>query len=472
MPYREMRDAPADEAAKGSSPAEPMLRIAFDETEAIPGQQLSLRLTVLVPTYMPEPPVWPSLEAPNLLVRLPEGSTTPTSERVGGATWSGITRHYRLSPMVPGDFEIPPQQVTVTFVDPETLETARATLSTEALAYSAVVPEGANGLDPLLAAETLEIAQEVEGDPQAMAPGDSVTRTVTARIEGTSPIFLPTLLPAVVIEGVAAYPDEPVLSESDDRGVVSGIRTESVVYVAEGGGSGVAPPVSIAWYVLGTGKIERASLEGFPISIDGPPAWSGEPGDWRVLGIAAVAGLLFLGLGWWLLRRLFPLARRWMRRRRAARLDSENSCVPHPEQRHRTKRPFAPSCRARRLVRQSHRHRSAAATRSAICARRLGSLPLRAGARRQCGRMARIAFGPRACAANSSTEPEHPRRPAASQPRRASGPTVHTRVIQKTRLLRLVVPPSVCREDDRLGGPAHAGSKACTICMPSPPRFR
>lgn len=323
MPYREMRDAPADEAAKGSSPAEPMLRIAFDETEAIPGQQLSLRLTVLVPTYMPEPPVWPSLEAPNLLVRLPEGSTTPTSERVGGATWSGITRHYRLSPMVPGDFEIPPQQVTVTFVDPETLETARATLSTEALAYSAVVPEGANGLDPLLAAETLEIAQEVEGDPQAMAPGDSVTRTVTARIEGTSPIFLPTLLPAVVIEGVAAYPDEPVLSESDDRGVVSGIRTESVVYVAEGGGSGVAPPVSIAWYVLGTGKIERASLEGFPISIDGPPAWSGEPGDWRVLGIAAVAGLLFLGLGWWLLRRLFPLARRWMRRRRAARLDSE-----------------------------------------------------------------------------------------------------------------------------------------------------
>ena len=67
------------------SPADgPQLMVDFPESETIPGQPLSLRLTVLVPTYMPSPPVWPSLETRNVLVRLPERSTTPTSRRIGG----------------------------------------------------------------------------------------------------------------------------------------------------------------------------------------------------------------------------------------------------------------------------------------------------------------------------------------------------------------------------------------------------
>ncbi len=94
--------------------AQPVLRMAFERTEAIPGQPLTLRLTVLSPTYLTSPPVWPSFEAPNLLIRLPEGATTPTSERIGGETWSGVSRRYRISPMIPGEFPIPPQEVVVT----------------------------------------------------------------------------------------------------------------------------------------------------------------------------------------------------------------------------------------------------------------------------------------------------------------------------------------------------------------------
>ena len=69
---------------------QPVLRVAIEETETIPGQPINLRMTVLVPTFMPKPPVWPSFEAPNLLVRIPPRGGGPTSERIGGQTWSGV----------------------------------------------------------------------------------------------------------------------------------------------------------------------------------------------------------------------------------------------------------------------------------------------------------------------------------------------------------------------------------------------
>jgi hypothetical protein len=309
--------------AEAAAPEAPVLRVAFEETETIPGQPLSLRLTVLVPTFMPDAPLWPTFEAPNLLVRLPEGSTGPTSARVGGATWAGVTRHYRISPMVPGDFAIPPQEVVVTYADPNTNQPKKALLTTEPLAFSGVVPEGAEELDPFLAAEALELEQEIEGEPEVMVPGDSVTRTVTATIRGTPPMFLPNLLPATTMEGVAAYADEPVLEEVDERGVLSGTRTESVTLVAEGGGSGAAPPVSLDWYNLESGEVETAVVEGFAIKVDGPPVRSAEPRDWRAIGLAALAGTLALALGLWLLRRILPPLGRWVRARHADWLASE-----------------------------------------------------------------------------------------------------------------------------------------------------
>ena len=90
---------------------------------------------------------------------------------------------------------------------------------------------------------------------------------------------------------LAAYPDEPVLEESEDRGVQSGARTESVTLVAEGGGSGAAPAISLDWYNLKSGEVETASVDGFPIRVDGPPAPSAEPRDWRAVGLAALAAL-------------------------------------------------------------------------------------------------------------------------------------------------------------------------------------
>ena len=311
-------------AAAQDTAAEPRLTVDFPETEAVPGQPLSLRLTVLVPTFMPEPPVWPSLETPNLLVRLPSRSTSPVSERIDGETWSGVSRHYRISPMVPGPMTLPPQEVVVTWQDLEARDVRQTTLTTEAISFAGVVPEGAEGLDPFIAAADLSLEQEIEGDPAAMVPGDSLKRQVSARVEGASPMFLPPLLDTVDLTGVAAYPDAPKLSEQDDRGVPSGSRVESVTYLAEAGGGGALPPVSLDWYDTDEGAVKTATVPGLELQIDGPAPGRAEPLDPRRVALLAAAVVLGLTLVILVVRRLLPALARHRARRRAQVLASED----------------------------------------------------------------------------------------------------------------------------------------------------
>ena len=58
----------------------PLLRQEMDATATVPGQAVQMRITLLVPTWMPEAPVFPGFEAPNVMTRLPEGAAGPTSE--------------------------------------------------------------------------------------------------------------------------------------------------------------------------------------------------------------------------------------------------------------------------------------------------------------------------------------------------------------------------------------------------------
>lgn len=312
-------DTPPGETA----PDAPLLRVEFPETETIPGQSLSLRLTVLVPTFMPDPPVWPSMELPNLLVRLPGRSTNPTSEQIEGETWSGVTRHYRLSPMVPGDFTIPAQDVIVTWNSPATGETEKVTLATEPVVFRGVVPEGAEGLDPFIAARDLQLTQQIDGAPDAMTPGQSFSRTVTVEVQGVSPMFLPPLTPPGEIPGLAAYPDEPVIEETDTRGDPGGTRAERITFVAEGGTDGVLPTVSLDWFDIDAGEVKTAQTEIVVVRVDGPPASRAEPRDWRVLAGIAVAALFVALLLVFAVRRVVPVIRRRIDDRRQVVLASE-----------------------------------------------------------------------------------------------------------------------------------------------------
>lgn len=146
---------------------------------------------------------------------------------------------------------------------------------------------------------------------------------MTATVRGVSPIFLPDLSLAIDVAGVAAYPDQPVVTETEDRGIVGGSRVQSVALVAEGGAKGEAPAISLRWYDLGSGRIETAAVPGFAIASDGPPTPAAAPRDWRRIGALALAAALALAVASAVLRRALPVLAAWRVERRTARLASE-----------------------------------------------------------------------------------------------------------------------------------------------------
>lgn len=305
--------------------AEPVLRMEFKETEAIPGQPLVLRVTLLVPTWLPKPPVFPSFEIPNVMVRLPSRASGPTSERIKGETWSGITRAYRLYPMTAGRFEIPPQPIVVTYADPETRKPVVKTLNTDVVSFEGRLPDGAESLDPFIAAEDLELKQVIEGTPEDLAPGDAVTLRITARVKGVSPFFLPPFEAGERQPGLSVYASEPVVTETENRGVLAGTREETVTYVAEHGGRYNADPISLNWYNLKSGSVEEITLDGIEFTVRGdpPPPVEQQAIDWRATAVNVLAGLAILAILYGVGRLAIPRLARACRQRKERWLQSE-----------------------------------------------------------------------------------------------------------------------------------------------------
>ncbi|WP_170427616.1 BatD family protein [Ruegeria arenilitoris] len=300
--------------AQTSNSPQPQVTVQTPSEDVVVGQPAILRIKVLVPTFMPSPPIFPTLEQENLLVRLPERASGPVSESVNGATWSGVQRSYRIYPLVPGAIEFDAQDMTVTFADPETNSPIQVSVPLPPITINAVVPDGARDLDPLIIATGFELEQEVEG-PTEMQAGDAVTRRLTARISGTSPIMIPQLIPDNQDPQLRPYPKEARFTETEDRGILSGQRVDETVYLAQDGGEAQLPPVSLLWFNLTTNAVETVDVEALDLKLAAPkPAPPSAETLIRYFVWAAAAVVAV----WTLMRWMLPRYQSWKEAREQA----------------------------------------------------------------------------------------------------------------------------------------------------------
>ncbi len=279
----------------------PKVSVEFDEVETVVGQPLTLRIKILVPTWMPKPPVFPTLEMPSLMVRLPERASGPVSEKVDGETWSGVQRAYRLYPLQAGRFVLPKGEIGVTYAELGKTDPLNKVIPLPEITFVATVPAAARDLSPLILAEALTLEQEIEGETK-LAAGDAITRTITASISGTTPVMIPRLHAESETPGLRAYPKEPKVTETENRGVLSGTRTEVITYVAQDGGSMTLPEISIEWFNLKSGAVETAQAPAVDLTVTGAPP-SREPID--PLHVAfMIARVLFAAAVLWVAVRL------------------------------------------------------------------------------------------------------------------------------------------------------------------------
>ena len=121
---------------------DPIVRLQLTPESVAVGESAQMQVTVLVPTWFSEPPVYPSFELANSIVRLPPDSSYPTSERVSGETWSGIVRNYRVYPLISGRFRLGGQGIRVNYANPGS-DPIRADVPLPEATLSAKVPPGA-----------------------------------------------------------------------------------------------------------------------------------------------------------------------------------------------------------------------------------------------------------------------------------------------------------------------------------------
>ena len=297
---------------------DPIVRLQLTPESVAVGESAQMQVTVLVPTWFSEPPVYPSFELANSIVRLPPDSSYPTSERVSGETWSGIVRNYRVYPLISGRFRLGGQGIRVNYANPGS-DPITADVPLPEATLSATVPPGAENLDPYLAGRSLMLTRDVADELENLEAGDAIVLRTVAELDGLPAMFLPPLSPELVLEGVRIYADEPVVEDGDVAR-----RTETVTLVFESGGDFTLPGIELDWWDMTSQSIVTATVPAVSFSVAGPvvaPAAADDAParDWRAALVEAAGWLAALFVAWRILRRLTARAKR----RAAERRESE-----------------------------------------------------------------------------------------------------------------------------------------------------
>ncbi len=275
--------------APGFAQDAPIVRMEIDPREVSVGERVELHITILVPTWFPKPPIYPSFELINAMTRIPPDSSYPISERVEAETWSGIVRSYEIYPLTAAIYRLEAKTVTVTWADPETRSPLVREVVLPRIEFRATVPAGAESLDPYLVGTKLTITREIEGKVEELSVGDALVVHYTAELEGLAALFLPPMFLNPSAEGAAVYAKQPVIEDGERAR-----RTETLTFVLESGGELMLPAVELQWWDVTTNTIKTASVPVLSLPVSGSLLSLIEP-DSATGG--ALLGILIVGLG-------------------------------------------------------------------------------------------------------------------------------------------------------------------------------
>ncbi|RON85409.1 BatD family protein [Pseudomonas fluorescens] len=209
------------------------------------------------------------------------GDTRTYEKDLNGVRHGVIEMRYAIYPQHSGLLTIAPQTFSATLVDTQPSQDANAqgpkpgklmrvssseiplTVKPKPLTY----PVDA----PWLPARSLSLSESWNPEPEHTQVGDSLTRSLTLKVEGLAASQLPAL-PATDVNGLRRYPDQPVLSnQSTDRGIV-GSREEREALVPSRSGAIDLPTVDVVWWNTFEDHLEHSSLPARTLQVANNPS--------------------------------------------------------------------------------------------------------------------------------------------------------------------------------------------------------
>lgn len=209
------------------------------------------------------------------------GDTRTYEKDLNGVRHGVIEMRYAIYPQHSGLLTIAPQTFSATLVDTQPSQDANAqgpkpgklmrvssaeiplTVKPKPLTY----PVDA----PWLPARSLSLSESWNPEPEHIQVGDSMTRSLTLKVEGLASSQLP-VLPATDVNGLRRYPDQPVLSnQSSDRGLI-GSREEREALVPSRSGAIELPTVDVVWWNTFEDHLEHSSLPARTLQVANNPS--------------------------------------------------------------------------------------------------------------------------------------------------------------------------------------------------------
>lgn len=251
------------------------------------------------------------------------GDTRTYEKDINGVRHGVIEMRYAIYPQHSGLLTLTPQTFSATLVDTQpaqdtspqgpkpgklmrvTSSEIPLTVKPKPLTYPADAP--------WLPARSLSLSESWNPEPEHTQIGDSLTRSLTLKVEGLAASQLPAL-PATEVNGLRRYPDQPVLSnQSNDRGMI-GSREEREALVPSRSGSIDLPTVDVVWWNTFEDHLEHSSLPARTLQVANNPSLQVDtptgnlqPGIvdndtlwWWKLSTLILACTTLLGFGlWW-----------------------------------------------------------------------------------------------------------------------------------------------------------------------------
>lgn len=290
----------------------------------IPGLMLAVRMMAVEPVTLipPEGEYWcgepipvavelrgqgtfkgsPSFSIPEMprTQWLRRGNPVLSSERAeGGEVF--VQRHYfSLITQLDGAVEVPNTPVTFGLE----LGGTHREVGGEVPAFTVQVkrPPGVAAGVYVVSTSGYQVTQTWSQMPEKVEAGTVLIRTVVQTADGLSGMSLPPL-PLEAPSGVRVYPPRVDVDDRENRGDLTGTRTEEVRYRFEQAGTVTLPSVVYRAWDPDRGSLEEVRLEGVEVNVKGAPGSGGPHGvPW---GIVTGGGVL-LSLLWVLRTRRIP----------------------------------------------------------------------------------------------------------------------------------------------------------------------
>ena len=269
-------------ASTGSSEKHPdlFMEVSTDVAEVYVQGQIRYTIRIFQATDLASAQLSePKARAGDVLIeRLGEDKTYRTRRR--GKLYEVIERNFVMFPQQSGRLVIEPMvlegQVIArarSLFDPFGQSSVRRLTSEPVTIDVRPIPTDFPG-GVWLPARDLDLREVWSDEPDTMAVGEPVTRTLALIVHGLTAGQLPEIRAALPL-ALKQYPDQPVLSDQHDEAGVVGVRQEKIAIIPAQPGNLELPAIAVPWWNTTTNSLEIARLPAHTVRVVAPDAQRG-----------------------------------------------------------------------------------------------------------------------------------------------------------------------------------------------------